>query len=230
VSGPRLPMTSTPAERLAAVRSALHPGVLLVAVSKTRSADEVRALYDLGQRDFGENYPQELREKAPQLPADIRWHFIGHLQRSNAKHVVPLAHLVHGVDSAALAAELQKRAAALERTVDVLLQVHIAREETKHGLSADEVRDALRQWPWAQWPNVRVTGLMGMASNTDDREQVRGEFEGLKRLFDEVAATSTFPAGQFSTLSMGMSGDADLAMDAGATLVRIGTALFGPRP
>ncbi|MBV6405704.1 MAG: YggS family pyridoxal phosphate-dependent enzyme [Flavobacteriales bacterium] len=221
---------STPlADRYHTVKAALHPGVTLVAVSKTRTVAEIGALYALGQRDFGENYPQELREKAALLPRDIRWHFIGHLQRSNARHVVPLAHLVHGVDSARLATEIDKRAKAEGRIVDVLLQVHIAQEETKHGLSADELREAVRTWSWAAWDGLRVRGLMGMASNTDDRLQVAREFKGLRELFDEIAAAGAPGPGPFDILSMGMSGDADLAMDAGSTLVRIGTALFGPR-
>ena len=217
------------AARYALVKASIPPGVTLVAVSKTRSAAEVRALYDLGQRHFGENYPQELREKAPQLPADIHWHFIGHLQRSNVKHVLPFAHLVHGVESDRLLDEIEKRAAALDRTVDVLLQVHIAQEETKHGLSPDELRTALHTWPWASWPHVRVRGLMGMASLTDNTEQVRQEFSGLRQLWEEVRALGVFPEGRFTELSMGMSGDAAIAITAGSTLVRIGTAIFGER-
>ncbi|HQW86277.1 MAG TPA: YggS family pyridoxal phosphate-dependent enzyme [Flavobacteriales bacterium] len=222
-------MAPTLAERYQAVKAGLRPGVTLVAVSKTRTMDEIRALYELGQRDFGENYPQELREKAPQLPDDIRWHFIGHLQRSNVKHVVPVAHLIHGVDSLRLAEEIDKRAATAGRVLDILLQVHIAQEETKHGLSPAELRDAIGNWPWAGWAHLRPRGLTGMASNTEDRDQVRREFEGLKQLFDTVAAANTHPPGPFDTLSMGMSGDAELAQAAGSTLVRIGTALFGPR-
>lgn len=217
------------AARYASVKASIPSGVTLVAVSKTRSAAEVQALYDLGQRDFGENYPQELREKAPQLPADIHWHFIGHLQRSNVKHVLPFAHLVHGVESDRLLDEIEKRAAALGRTVDVLLQVHIAQEETKHGLTPDELRTAVRTWPWPSWPHVRVRGLMGMASLTNNTEQVRQEFSGLRRLWEEVRALGVFPEGQFTELSMGMSGDAAIAIAEGSTLVRIGTAIFGER-
>jgi pyridoxal phosphate enzyme (YggS family) len=217
------------AQRYAAVKAGIPPGVTLVAVSKTRSVAEIRALYDLGHRAFGENYPQELREKAPQLPGDIQWHFIGHLQRSNVKHVVPLAHLIHGVEDQRLLEEVQKRAAALDRTCDVLLQVHIAQEETKHGLSPEELRAAVTAWPWASWPNVRVRGLMGMATNTDDADRVRAEFEGLKRLFDEVRGSAPFAQDAPPVLSMGMSGDASIAIAAGSTLVRIGTAIFGAR-
>lgn len=217
------------AARYAKVKASIPSGVTLVAVSKTRSAAEVQALYDLGQRHFGENYPQELREKAPQLPADIHWHFIGHLQRSNVKHVVPFVHLIHGVESDRLLDEIEKRAAALGRTVDVLLQVHIAQEETKHGLSPEELRTAIHTWPWATWPHVRVRGLMAMATFTDDQVQVAAEFRGVRKLWEEVRALGVFPDSQFSELSMGMSGDAALAITEGSTLVRIGTALFGER-
>jgi pyridoxal phosphate enzyme (YggS family) len=219
----------TLAERYAAVKAGIPAHVTLVAVSKTRTAAEIQALYDLGQRHFGENYPQELREKRPALPADIAWHFIGHLQRSNVKHIVPFVHLIHGVESDKLLDEIEKRAAALGRTVDVLLQVHIAQEETKHGLSPDELRQAVLHWKWNQWPHVRVRGLMGMATNSEDLAQVQHEFEGLRSLWVEVEASGVFPAGQFTTLSMGMSGDALPAIAAGSTLVRIGTALFGAR-
>ncbi len=219
----------TLAERYTAVKAGLPAAVTLVAVSKTRSVAEIQALYDLGQRHFGENYPQELREKAPLLPADIHWHFIGHLQRSNVKHVVPVVHLIHGVEDLRLVEEVEKRAAAIGGTVDILLQVHIAQEETKHGLSPAELLTAVTTWPWKDLQHVRVRGLMGMATNTDDRDQVRGEFAGLKRLFDAVRAMNVLPTGQFDVLSMGMSGDADLAIAGGSTLVRIGTAIFGER-
>lgn len=217
------------AERYTTVRSGIPGHVTLVAVSKTRSAAEVQALYDLGHRHFGENYPQELREKQPALPVDIAWHFIGHLQRSNVKHIVPFVHLIHGVDSDKLLDEIEKRAVVAGRTVDVLLQVHIAQEETKHGLTPDELRAAVRAWNWDRWPHVRVRGLMGMATNTDDRGQVKAEFEQLHALWGEIRATGVFQADRFTELSMGMSGDADLAIAAGSTLVRIGTAIFGAR-
>ena len=205
------------------------PNVTLVAVSKTRSVAAIQALYDLGQRHFGENYPQEMREKQPVLPNDIAWHFIGHLQRSNVKHIIPFVHLIHGVESERLLEEIQKRAVAEGRTVDVLLQVFIAQEETKHGLSPAELRAALKDWTWKAWPNLRVRGLMGMATNTDDRSQIQREFEGLAALWAEVRSLEFFPPDQFTELSMGMSGDADLAILAGSTLIRVGTAIFGSR-
>jgi hypothetical protein len=217
------------AERYAHVKNGIPPNVTLVAVSKTRSVAEIKALYDLGHRHFGENYPQELREKQPQLPADIVWHFIGHLQRSNVKHIIPFVHLIHGVEDARLMDEIQKRALAASRTVDVLLQVFIAREETKHGLLPDELLEALGTWPWRNWPNVRIRGLMGMATNTDDQAQVVREFRALRELFEQVNARHVFPSDQFNVLSMGMSGDASVAIAEGSSLVRIGTAIFGER-
>lgn len=212
------------AARYDAVKASIPGHVTLVAVSKTRSVEEIQALYDLGHRAFGENYPQELRDKVPQLPRDIEWHFIGHLQRSNVKQVIPFTHLIHGVDSARLLDELEKRAVALGRMVDVLLQVHIAQEETKHGFSAEEVNAALHA-PW-KWPSLRLRGAMGMATNTSDHELVKREFVGLFELFTRLKGPER-PF--FDILSMGMSGDASLAISAGSTMVRIGTAIFGER-
>jgi len=220
---------ATLAERYAAVKAQVPPGATLVAVSKKRTAEEVRALYELGHRDFGENYAQELREKQALLPADIRWHFIGHLQRSNVRHIVPIAHLIHGIDSEALLDEVEKRAAAVGRPCAVLAQVHIAREETKHGLSADEARALALRWLERAWPNVLLQGLMGMATNTTDMRAVRDEFDGLARLHAEIRSMLGNRGAGFSTLSMGMSGDLVEAIAAGSTLVRVGTSIFGDR-
>lgn len=218
------------AERYARINATLRPGVRLVAVSKTRTVDEIRALYDLGHRAFGENYPQELKEKQALLPGDIEWHFIGHLQTNKVKLISPFVHLVHAVDSDRLMDELNKRAIQAGRTQDVLLQVHIAQEETKHGFAPEELRAFLAIPDIAtRWPQVRVRGLMGMASNTPDGPQVEREFAMLGGLFREIRDRGPFPAHQFTELSMGMTSDADLAMAAGSTLVRIGTALFGER-
>ncbi len=225
-----MPMpAATLAERYAAVKAQVRHGVTLVAVSKKRTAEEVRALYDLGHRDFGENYAQELREKQAHLPPDIRWHFIGHLQRSNARHIVPIAHLIHGIDSEALLDEVEKRAAANGQPCAVLAQVHIAREETKHGLSADEARALGLHWLQGAWPNVLLQGLMGMATNTTDMRAVRAEFDGLAELHTEIRSLLGKQGAGFNTLSMGMSGDLAEALAAGSNLVRVGTAIFGER-
>jgi pyridoxal phosphate enzyme (YggS family) len=217
------------AARYAAVKASLPPHVVLVAVSKTRSVQEIQALYDLGHRAFGENYPQELREKQPLLPTDIEWHFIGHLQSNKVKYIAPFVHLVHAVDGDGLMAELDKRAAAAGRTIDALVQVHIALEESKHGLSAEEARELLVQARSGHWPHVRLRGFMGMATNTPDIHRVREEFAGLRRLFDAVRKDGTVDVENFTELSMGMSGDAPIAVAEGSTLVRIGTAIFGER-
>jgi pyridoxal phosphate enzyme (YggS family) len=191
---------------------------VLVAVSKTKTAEDVLALYKEGQRDFGESYVQELVDKQPLLPADINWHFIGHLQSNKVKYLIPSVHLIQGVDSLRLLAEIDRQATRSGRVVDVLLQVHVAREETKFGLDAEELREPME----AEWKSVRVRGLMGMASNTEDVAVVKGEFSGLKALFDRWFAGG-------GTLSMGMSGDYKMALEAGSNMVRIGSLLFGKR-
>lgn len=194
-----------------------------MAVSKTRTSAAIRALYDLGHRDFGENYVQELVAKAAELPPDIRWHFIGHLQTNKVKQVVPLVQLIHGVDSLRLLQAIDRESRKAGRTGSCLLQVHIAREETKFGLNESELMALVRSLP--EYGNVVVKGLMGMASLTEDRERIRAEFRQLKGLFDRCNALG---AG-FTELSMGMSADYDLAIEAGSTMVRIGSLLFGER-
>lgn len=211
------------------VKATLPPGVRLVAVSKTRTTQDIQALYDLGQRDFGENYAQELKEKHEQLPADIRWHFIGHLQRSNVKSIAPFVHLIHGIDNERLLDEVDKRAKALDRTIDVLLQVHVAKEETKHGFTPEELRGSSRDWSQERWPHVRIRGLMGMATNTEDNDVIRSEFKLLAALRKELGVLPAFSRAPFDQLSMGMSADLGIAIEEGSTMVRIGTVLFGPR-
>jgi len=199
----------------------LGPRIQLVAVSKTKPAADIRALYDLGQRDFGENYVQELTEKQQGLPADIRWHFIGHLQSNKVRNIISFVHLIHGVDSLRLLKEIDRQAGANGRVVDVLLQVHIAREETKFGLDPAELAELMS----VVRANVRVRGLMGMASFTDDPAAVRTEFRELKKLFDQY-----FPdPAAASILSMGMSADYPIAIEEGSNMVRIGSLLFGKR-
>lgn len=218
------------AKHYARVKGALPEHVKLIAVSKKRAVEEIQALYDLGQRAFGENYPQELRDKQPLLPADIEWHFIGHLQTNKVKYIAPFVHLVHGVDREALLDELDKRAASAGRTIGVLLQIHIAQEETKHGFLPEEVRALCAGGDLQnRWPALRFRGLMGMATNTEDADQVRREFEGLFALRKELLEGEAVQKALFTELSMGMSGDVEQAVAAGSTMVRIGTAIFGER-
>ncbi len=216
-------------QRYNAVKTSLPSNVKLIAVSKTRTVEEIQALYDLGHRAFGENYPQELRDKQALLPADIEWHFIGHLQSNKVKYIAPFVHLVHAVDGEKLLNEIHKRANSSERTIDVLLQIHIAREETKHGLNTEELDLLFKNDLASKWPNVRIRGLMGMATNTEDERIVSNEFAELATLFHAIRKSHELDPKVFSELSMGMSGDAQLAIANGSTMVRIGTAIFGER-
>lgn len=201
---------------------------ILVAVSKTKPAEAIKELYDLGHRDFGENYVQEMVEKQAQLPSDIRWHFIGHLQSNKVKYIAPFVHLIHSVDSLKLLKEVSKQALKNNRAIPVLLQVHIAKEETKFGFSADELTGTNFSHELNRLEHVQVQGLMGMASLSDDKDLVRSEFKLLKKIFDRCAQQQT-PNFKPQTLSMGMSGDYALALDEGSNLVRIGSLLFGKR-
>jgi len=205
----------------------------LVAVSKTKPVSDIKEMYELGQRDFGENYVQELVDKQSQLPADIRWHFIGHLQSNKVKYIVPLISLIQGVDSIKLLNEVNKQGIKNNRIIDCLLQVHIAQEETKFGMDENELNDAINKS--AQMANVRICGLMGMASFTDDMNKVRNEFRYLKTLFDKHSQPPTsniqHPTSnvKLQTLSFGMSSDYKIAIEEGSTMVRIGSLLFGER-
>lgn len=203
-------------------------GVTLVAVSKTKPVEDILELYQLGQRDFGENYVQELVDKQAQLPKDISWHFIGHLQSNKVKYIAPFVHLIHGVDSASLVKEINKQALKNGRTIDVLLQVFIASEETKFGLDENELATIIDGFKKAEYGNVRVVGLMGMASFTEDLTIVRAEFKKLKRIYDSLPASGIVNIKpQF--LSMGMSADYPIAIQEGSNMVRIGSLLFGSR-
>lgn len=197
--------------------------VTLVAVSKLKPASDIEALYKLGQLDFGENYVQELVEKQAVLPSNINWHFIGHLQSNKVKYIAPFVHLIHGVDSLKLLQEINKQALKNNRVIDCLLQVHIAKEETKFGMDASELSDALEAAK--HLPNVNIRGLMGMASFSDDQEVVASEFKYLHELF----TTHHFNEQPTAVLSMGMSADYALAIKSGSTMVRIGSLLFGAR-
>ena len=204
--------------------------VVLVAVSKTKPVEAIKELYDLGHRDFGENYVQELLEKQEQLPKDIRWHFIGHLQTNKVKYIAPFVHLVHGVDSVRLLKEINKEAKKNNRTIDVLLQVHIAEEETKFGMDENELNELLFTNPAELYEltNTTINGLMGMASFTDDSEKIRREFRHLKSLFDIYVKSQTQNS-KFEILSMGMSSDYAIAIEEGSNMVRIGSLIFGER-
>lgn len=198
--------------------------VTLVAVSKIKPVSDIKALYDLGQRDFGENYVQELVDKQLQLPQDIRWHFIGHLQSNKVKYIVPFVYLIHGVDSLKLLKEIDKQAAKNQRVIDCLLQVYIASEETKFGMNETELAEAIGQLSF--FPHVRVRGLMAMASFSDDLNKVRAEFRKLTGLCRQYDVLHLPEAG---IISMGMSGDYGMAIEEGSNMVRIGSLLFGAR-
>jgi pyridoxal phosphate enzyme (YggS family) len=200
--------------------------VTLIAVSKTKPNEDLMELYALGQRAFGENYVQELVDKAASLPKDIEWHFIGHLQSNKVKYIAPFVYLIHGVDSEKLLQEINKQAFKQSRVIDCLLQVHIAEEETKFGFDEAGLIELLESGRLANYPNVNIKGLMGMASFSDDRTQVQKEFKQLKKCFEltqnSIGETCTI-------LSMGMSGDYELAIQEGSNMVRIGSLLFGAR-
>lgn len=200
--------------------------VTLVAVSKTRPIDQLQALYDAGQRDFGENRVQEMRDKQSVLPADIRWHQIGHLQRNKVKYIAPWVHLIHSVDSLELLEEINHQAAKSNRVIPCLLQMYIACEETKFGLDADELHTLLQSEQFRAFRHVQVVGLMGMATQTTDTAQIRQEFMGLHHLFQEIQSKYFTQDPQFTILSMGMSSDYEIAVESGATMVRIGSLLF----
>jgi PLP dependent protein len=214
------------AEAYSEITTAIAGKAKLVAVSKTKPATDIQALYDLGQRDFGENYVQELEEKYQQLPKDINWHFIGHLQSNKVKYIAPFVHLIHGVDSLSLLKEINKQALKHNRTIDCLLQVYIATEETKFGLDETELRELLTGTEILQLQNIRIKGFMGMASFSDNIKIVQEEFIRLNRLF---LAYKSIGNNDFEILSMGMSGDYQTAIECGSNMVRIGSLLFGER-
>jgi hypothetical protein len=220
-----MPVNKEAYEQLIADLGSHH--VTLVAVSKTKSVEEIKELHDLGQKDFGENYVQELTEKQSKLPNDIRWHFIGHLQSNKVKQIAPFIHLIQSVDSVKLLQEINKQAKKNNRIIDCLLQVHIAQEETKFGLDENELNELLNN-SISQCRNIRMAGLMGMASLTDNMEKVRTEFKYLRSIFDKHAKlqTSNFKP---QILSMGMSSDYFVAIEEGSNMVRIGSLIFGAR-
>lgn len=212
-------------ENLEKIKTSLPPNIALVAVSKTKSEAEIMEAYQAGQRIFGENKIQEMALKWETLPKDIHWHMIGHVQRNKVKYMAEFVSLVHGVDSLRLLREIDKRAAQHRRVIDCLLQVHIARESTKFGLDETELKEILREDVLSDLPNIRIRGLMGMATFTDNAELVRTEFRYLKSLYEKLVCGRK----DADILSMGMSGDFRLAIEEGSTMVRIGSSIFGPR-
>lgn len=202
----------------------------LVAVSKTQPAGAILQLYDLGQRKFGENKVQELVPKYEQLPKDIEWHVIGHLQRNKVKYIAPFVAMIESVDSLELLQEINRQALKWNRVIPCLLQFHIASETTKFGLSLEEAEHLLRSPEYSAMHNIRIAGVMGMASFTDDPDQVRSEFRQLRKIFESLKANFFAADPGFCEISMGMSSDYPLALEEGATLIRVGTLLFGERP
>lgn len=204
-------------------------GCTLIVVSKTHAPEKVQEVYDAGQRIFGENKVQELTSKYEALPKDIEWHLIGHLQSNKVKYIAPFVHLIHSIDSLKLLQEVNKQALKNTRIISCLLQVHIAQEETKFGLSNEEVNELLASNEFKLLTSVKVIGLMGMASFSDNKQQVRQEFKSLKNLFDTLKNTTLPDTVSMTELSMGMSGDYTIAIEEGSTMVRVGSAIFGHR-
>ncbi len=212
-------------ENYLGIKKEIPESVTLVVVSKTHPVEAIQRIYDLGHRDFGENKVQEMQEKAELLPKDIRWHMIGHVQTNKIRQMANFVHLIHGIDKAERLKEVQKRAKNAGRVQDVLLQVKIADEDTKFGMTLQEAKEVLNAENVAKMQNVNIVGLMGMATFTDDMEQVREEFQALKKFYDELNAE--FP--QIQLLSMGMTADYQIALEEGSNMLRVGSAIFGAR-
>ncbi len=215
--------------QLNAVRAQIPEQVTLIAVSKTKPVSDLQAAYDAGQRHFGENKVQEMVEKAAQLPSDIHWHLIGHLQTNKVKYMASFVHLIHGVDSLKLLQEIDKQAKKAGRIQDVLLQFYIAQEDTKFGLDLQEAQEILDSIEFQQLKRIQICGVMGMASNTSDEKQVAREFAELKKIFGTLQNKYFRDAPAFKEISMGMSGDYQLAIQNGSTMVRVGSKIFGGR-
>ena len=213
-------------QRLERILATIPSGVSLVAVSKFHPAERLMEAYEAGQRIFGESRPQEMAAKAAELPKDIVWTMIGHLQTNKVKMIAPFVSLIASVDSDRLAMEIEKQAAKLERTIDILLEVHVADEETKSGWDLGELREFIASGALSTMPHVRVRGIMTIATNTDDESIIRRDFQNIKNIFDELKPLF---GEQFDTLSIGMSDDYPIALEYGSTMVRIGTAIFGAR-
>ena len=216
-------------ERLRKVRETVPADVKLVAVSKFHPAEFIEVAYSEGQRVFGESHEQELSAKAKSLPKDIEWHFIGHLQSNKVKYIAPYISMIEAVDSMKLLKEINKQAAKHDRIINVLLELHIAEEVSKYGFSLDECRKLLEEGEWRELKHVHISGLMMMASNTDDTEQIRKEMTQAANFFDEVKAKYFADDPEFKERSWGMSSDYEIAIDCRSTMIRVGTTIFGPR-
>ena len=217
------------ATNLDTIKRSLPHGVKLVAVSKFHPESAILEAYNDGQRVFGESRMQELDRKQKQLPEDIEWHFIGHLQTNKVKYIVPYIHTIESVDSTKLLAEINRQAAETGRIINCMLEIHIAEEDTKYGLSHEECRQFLTAGEWKSLNNVRITGLMGMATYTEDTEQIRNEFRSLKQFYDELKDSCFNDKPYFSDISMGMSHDYGIAIEEGSTIIRVGSSIFGER-
>ena len=216
-------------ENLATIKKSIPSHVTLVAVSKTKPNELIEEAYSSGQRIFGENKAQELKNKAEVLPKDIEWHFIGHLQRNKVKYIAPYASLIHSIDSKKLLIEVNKQALKNNRIIDCLLQFHIAMEESKFGLSLEEGQELLTSNEFSSLKNIKIVGVMGMASFINNEEQVRNEFIRLKNIFTQLNNGFFKQTATFKTISMGMSGDYKIAIEEGSTMIRVGSAIFGIR-
>lgn len=216
-------------EQIKSIKASLPEGVRLIAVSKFHPNEAILEAYEAGQRLFGENHVQELTAKHESLPADIEWHFIGHLQTNKVKYIAPFVLLIHGIDTPKLLKVVDKEGAKVGRVIPCLLQIHIATEETKFGFSREECLEMLSSGILSELQHVQICGLMGMATNTDDEIQIRKEFHTLRALFEELKETYFKDASAFKELSMGMSDDYPIAIEEGSTLIRVGTKIFGER-
>lgn len=218
------------ADNLKRIHSSIPQEVCLVAVSKTKPNEAIMEAYQAGHKDFGENKIQDLVAKQEVLPQDINWHFIGHLQTNKVKYIAPFVHLIHAVDSLKLAKEINKRAVQNDRIIPILLQNKIASEDSKFGLSKEDLIELIHSDEFKALTNIKVAGLMGMATNTEDTQQVKSEFEQLKSLFEMLqSASDSLPNVEMKTLSMGMSGDYPIAIEAGSNMIRVGSSIFGAR-
>ena len=219
---------NTISENLIRIKSNLPEGVALVAVSKTKPVPEILEAYEAGQRIFGENKIQEMAAKYEEMPKDIEWHMIGHIQRNKVKYMAPFVSLIHGVDSLRLLAEINKQALKNNRTINCLLQIKIASEESKFGLTETEVSQLLASEEYKSFQNIKIIGLMGMATFTSDQEQLQEEFSILKNIYDKLSGEESNNS-QLKTLSMGMSADYPIAIKNGSTMIRVGSSIFGNR-